>query len=64
MAGIYAEFGKIICISLGFINGEEFRIKSFYGDDEKVLLNEFITLVNSSYGSPNKLLCCHTCSLH
>jgi len=59
MAGIYAEFGKIICISLGFINGEEFRIKSFYGDDEKVLLNEFITLVNSNYGSPNKLLCAH-----
>jgi len=59
MAGIYAEFGKIICISLGFINGEEFRIKSFYGDDEKVLLNEFITLVNSNYASPNKLLCAH-----
>ena len=24
-AGIYAEFGKIICISLGFLNGEEFQ---------------------------------------
>ncbi len=59
MAGIYAEFGKIICISLGFINGEEFRIKSFYGDNEKELLVEFIALMNSNYGNPNKLLCAH-----
>ena len=34
-AGIYAEFGKIVCISCGFMNGKEFRIKSFYGDNEK-----------------------------
>ena len=40
-AGIYSEFGKIVCISLGMIHGEdknlEFRLKSFYGDDEKKL---------------------------
>jgi len=40
-AGIYSEFGKIICISCGFANGKEFRIKSFYGDDESILLEEF-----------------------
>ncbi|PCH95185.1 MAG: 3'-5' exonuclease [Bacteroidetes bacterium] len=58
-AGIYAEFGKIVCISLGFIHGEEFRIKSFYGDAERELLTEFIALMNSNYSDPNKLLCAH-----
>ena len=37
-AGIYSEFGKIVCISVGFIHykGPEmfFRTKSFAGDDE------------------------------
>lgn len=46
-AGIYAEFGKIICISLGriqFENGSaEVKIKSYFGDDEKNLLEEFFT---------------------
>ena len=37
-AGIYAEFGKIICISVGMISGEhpyKLRLKSFFGDNEK-----------------------------
>ncbi len=42
-AGIYAEFGKIICISVGFFHGKEFRLKSFYGDDEKTLLDDLPT---------------------
>ncbi|MCF0200961.1 MAG: 3'-5' exonuclease, partial [Bacteroidales bacterium] len=45
-AGIYAEFGKIVCISVGFFNGERFRLKSFYGHDEKQLLNEFAEMLN------------------
>jgi 3'-5' exonuclease len=49
-AGIYAEFGKIICISVGLVrfrDGEPFlRLKSFYGDDERQLLLEFIELVD------------------
>lgn len=40
-AGIYAEFGKIICISSGFIRDGNLHIKSFAGDDEKKLLMEF-----------------------
>ena len=40
-AAIYAEFGKIICISVGFINGNRLRLKSFYGHDEKTLLIDF-----------------------
>ena len=31
-AGIYAEFGKVICIGAGFFHQNEFRVKSFFGD--------------------------------
>ncbi|MBZ0242940.1 MAG: 3'-5' exonuclease, partial [Bacteroidales bacterium] len=58
-AAIYAEFGKIIVISVGFLNGTEFRIKSFYGDDEKVLLQEFAELLNRYYNYPDSMLCAH-----
>ena len=45
--GIMAEFGKIICISVGIVekNGK-LMIKSFYGDDEKILLQEFGEIFN------------------
>lgn len=58
-AGIYAEFGKIVCISCGFANGKEFRIKSFYGDDEKILLEEFAELLKKHYYNNYNLLCAH-----
>ncbi len=58
-AGIYAEFGKIICISTGFIHGDTFRVKSFFGDDEKVLLTAFAQMLNSFYNKPQHLLCGH-----
>jgi uncharacterized protein YprB with RNaseH-like and TPR domain len=52
-AGIFAEFGKIVCISVGFFTAEDgryqLRIKSFYHDDEKDLLNSFLELVNKFY---------------
>lgn len=49
-AGIYAEFGKIICISVGFIVGavSEIRIKSFAGDDERQLLLDFASVFEKS----------------
>lgn len=63
-AGIYAEFGKIVCISIGFIardeNGERmFRVKSFADHDEKVLLEEFVHLLNKHYNDDRHLLCAH-----
>ncbi len=58
-AGIYAEFGKIVCISCGFTNGREFRLKSFYGDDEKILLEEFADLLDKHYYNSYNLLCAH-----
>lgn len=62
-AGIYAEFGQIICISAGFINHRgsmrELRVKSFYGDDEKILLKEFAEMLNKHFGQSDNLLCAH-----
>jgi len=46
--GIMAEFGKIICISVGMLEkNETLKIKSFAGDEEKKLLEEFGELFNS-----------------
>lgn len=58
-AGIYAEFGKIIVISVGFHNGNEFRLKSFFGEDEKLLLEDFSSMLNRHYNEPDDLLCAH-----
>ncbi len=58
-AGIYAEFGKIICISTGFIHEDSFRIKSFYGDDEKLILSEFAEMLSSHFNTVNHYLCAH-----
>ncbi len=61
-AGIWAEFGKIICISVGFFNVTEelrnFRVKTFHGK-EKEILREFKTLVNAHFSKPKQLLCAH-----
>lgn len=52
-AGIYAEFGKIVCISVGFFSLEnnryQLRLKSFYNDDEAVVLSGFLELINKFY---------------
>ena len=58
-SGIYAEFGKIVCISVGFIKNREFRIKSYYGDDELELLKEFSEMLNRYYHNRDQLLCAH-----
>lgn len=58
-AGIYAEFGKIVCISVGYVYNREFRIKSFYGEDELELLKEFAGMLNRYYSQRDQLLCAH-----
>lgn len=61
-AGIWAEFGKIICISVGYFtpqqNPRDFRLKSFYGK-EVDLLKEFKSLVGTYFSTPYHLLCGH-----
>ena len=63
-AGIYAEFGKIICISVGIFRKDEkskykIRIKSFYSHDEKQLLEGFIELLDKKFYKKEHLLCAH-----
>lgn len=52
-AAIQAEFGRIICISTGYITEENgqyaFKAKSFYGDDEKKLLTEFVEMIDTFF---------------
>lgn len=62
-AGIYAEFGKIICISCGVLQGadghKKIVLKSFYGEDEKLLLHQFSEMLNKWSGGEQKYLCAH-----
>ena len=64
-AGIYAEFGKIICISVGFAyrlpDGQlAFRLKSCFGDDEPELLKKFSeVIIRFGMQRFNMLLCAH-----
>ncbi len=62
-AGIYAEFGKIICISCGVLQVAEGQkkiiLKSFYGDDEKLLLHQFSEMLNKWSAGEQKFLCAH-----
>ena len=58
-AAIYAELGKIVCISVGFFNGSRFRLKSFCNHDEKALLTAFATMLDRFYDYPDAQLCAH-----
>lgn len=61
-AGIWAEFGKIICISVGYFtnqgNTRLFRTTSFYGEEPK-LLKDFKNLLVSHFSQAKHLLCAH-----
>ncbi len=62
-AGIFAEFGKIICISVGVTydtkEGERHvRLKSFASDDEAALIKAFFELVSSRFNNPNRHFFC------
>lgn len=62
-AGIYAEFGKIICICVGLIAHRgatrELRVKSFHGHDESALLQEFTSMLTKHFNEADQLLCAH-----
>ena len=53
-AAILAEFGKIVCISVGFLTHEEsgsigMRVKSFASEDELTVLTEFAALIEETF---------------
>ena len=63
-AGIYAEFGKVIVISVGFYHelesGDiELRVKSYADNDEKKLLTTFKSFLNSKFDQQVLRLCAH-----
>lgn len=61
-AGIFAEFGKIICISVGRFTQagmfQEFELRSFYGDDEVKLLHEFVAFLQQEQKKRRSLTLC------
>ncbi len=61
-AGIWAEFGKIICISVGYFvekgNAKDFRVTSFYGDEVNIL-TDFKKLLHEHFNLTKHLLCGH-----
>lgn len=62
-AGIWAEFGKIICISVGYFSNfnkdnNTFRVTSFFGDESKIL-NDFKNLLENHFNKKHHLLCAH-----
>lgn len=61
-AGIWAEFGKIICISVGYFkhqgDNRKFRVTSFHGDEAEIL-KSFKALLESYFSRPHHILCAH-----
>lgn len=63
-AGIYAEFGKVIVIGLGFLHWNEqqelsLKVKTLYDPDEKVLLTQLKELLESKFNPKTLTLCAH-----
>lgn len=63
-AGIYSEFGKIICISVGFLTKQPdkseplLRLKSFSNHMEASVLEDFCELLNKYFNNPEKYALC------
>ena len=58
-AGIYAEFGKIICISTGILKNQTLWIKSYASDNEVELLTGFAEMLNKANDKGIRYLCAH-----
>lgn len=65
-AAIYSEFGKVICITIGIFFRKDkkspawkFRLKTFSGDDERKLLEDFSSLLKKYYTADKYLFCGH-----
>jgi len=61
-AGIWAEFGKIVCISVGYFTFKgdirHFRVTTFFGEEKKILL-DFSNLLNTYFNQPQHIMCGH-----
>lgn len=63
-AGIYSEYGKIICISVGFLtrqpdsNEPVLRLKSFSNHLESTVIEDFIELLGKHFNNPDRFAIC------
>ncbi len=63
-AGIFAEFGKVICIAVGIFTRDkatgqyQLRLKSFSGDEERTILQQFAMMLDQYYGDIQKYQLC------
>jgi DNA polymerase elongation subunit (family B) len=63
-AGVFSEFAKVICISVGVFYKEKetgtrkFRIKTFAGDDERELLQNFVELLSGKFSKDDRYHFC------
>lgn len=62
-AGIYAEFGKIVTIAVGYFvrsgDATSLRVKAFANDDETIVLQEFKDLLENHFDQTKLALCAH-----
>lgn len=62
-AGIYSEFGKIVCISFAYIRSYKEKytliVKSLFDDDEKKILSTFNRMLNTYFNTNKHFLCAH-----
>ncbi|MBU6324191.1 MAG: 3'-5' exonuclease [Bacteroidetes bacterium] len=62
-AGIYSEFARVICISVGIFQPYNqhyrFRVTSFYGHDEHDVLQRFADLLHRRFHGKDFILCAH-----
>lgn len=59
-ASLFAEFGKIVCITIGKIVGDKLKLKSYFGDDEHKLLTDFCNALSGMTAkNKNTVLCGH-----
>lgn len=62
-AGIFAEFGRVICIGVGTLhrNGSDWslRVTTLHGDDERDVLVRFCDLLNKHFNTDEHWLCGH-----
>lgn len=58
-AGIYAEFGKVVCVSAAFIRDGKLYVKSYTSHIEGEVLSAFAALVDKYFGTAECRLCGH-----
>lgn len=61
-AGIWAEFGRVVCISVGYFkldgDSKTFRVTTFKGEEPQ-LLEQFKDLLEKHFGLVKHMLCAH-----